>query len=124
MKNDLKGKVNGVANVPNNEQGSGYFSNIEKENDRVLILENKAVVEIENTYVGYIGWHKKCLLYKDGHGFKIWIEGKKTYKCELLRAPQEARTVGLVTVTINEVLRDGKFLKLSDGRILTEGEAK
>ena len=123
IRNDLAGEVGGgIVTAPNVGQGNGYFTTIEKENGNVLILGNKATVEITDSFIGFIGWNKKCLLFKDAGGYKIWIEGKKTFSCQLLRAPQDARPVELAPVKINEVKSDGKFLKLSDQRILKVGE--
>lgn len=130
LRNDLTGRQNEEERAPaplprpapNIGGGSGYYTTIEENDNGTLSLNNKAIVEISNTFIGFIGSKKKCLLFKDVNGFKIWIEGKKTFKCDLLQAPENARAVGLTSVTINEVLRDGKFLKLSDGRILRVGD--
>lgn len=53
-------------------------------------LENGGIVEVTMGYVGYVGYRKKALLFPDGGRWKLWIEGKKSYPVEILKAPTSA----------------------------------
>jgi hypothetical protein len=53
-------------------------------------LENGGIVEVTTGYVGYVGYRKKALLFPDGGRWKLWIEGKKSYPVEILKAPTAA----------------------------------
>lgn len=53
----------------------------------IFKLENGGIVEVKMGYVGYVGYRKKVLLFPDGGRWKLWIEGKKSYPVEILKAP-------------------------------------
>ncbi len=55
-------------------------------------LENGGIVEVTMGYVGYIGYRKKALLFPDGGRWKLWIEGKKSFPVDVLKAPTAAPT--------------------------------
>lgn len=65
---------------------------IDEDNGDILKLENDAIVEISYGYLGYVGYRKDALLFKDGGQWKLWIEGKKVYKVDLLRSPSSCRS--------------------------------
>lgn len=97
--------------------GDGYLSKVESSDGDVLKLANGAIVEVTWGYVSYIGYSKECLLYRIGSGWKIWIKGKKAYKCEVLKLPEWGSKVSVEQTTILEVKGDGTIIKLTDGRI-------
>lgn len=71
-------KANGIA---------VYKTKITEEKSDILKLENGAIVEVKFGFVGFIGFNKKALLYPEGGGWKIWIEDKKSFPVEVLKAP-------------------------------------
>ena len=66
-----------------------YKTKIDSDHDDILKLENGAIVEITSGYIGYIGYRKTAILFGSGSMFRIWIEGKKVFTCELLKKPVE-----------------------------------
>jgi hypothetical protein len=56
----------------------------------IFKLANGGIVEVRSGYVGYVGYRKKALLFPDGGRWKLWIEGKKSYPVEILKAPTSA----------------------------------
>ncbi len=101
---------------------SAYVSTISKTNDTSLLLGNQAVVKLAARLIGLVSLNQECVLFRDGASWQIWIEGKQSYKCELMHAPQAAKSVEFVHVTINTVEREGELLKLLDGRTLKVDE--
>ena len=66
--------------------------------------------------LGYVGYRKDAVLFRSSRQWKIWIEGKKVYKCDLLKAPS-TRPVSAELKYISEVTDDGRILKMLDGTI-------
>jgi uncharacterized protein with GYD domain len=93
-----------------------YRTRIESDHDDILKLENGGVVEITSGYLGYVGYRKHCVLFKSGTRWRVWIEGKKIYKCELLSAPDEEPEI-VEELYISEVKGDGSILVMLDGSI-------
>lgn len=96
---------------------SAYVTKVERDEADVLFLENGAVVEISWGFLGFVGWRKDAILFKEEVQWKIWIEEKKAFKCELLKAP-EVRGQSAQLLHISEVLGNGSILKLLDGSLL------
>jgi len=92
-----------------------YQTKIESDSGDVVKLENGAIVEISR-YFGYIGYRKNAVLYGRANRCNIWIEGKKSYKCDLLKSPQ-SRGRPAEEVHISEVKGDGAIIIMLDGRI-------
>ena len=84
-------------------------------------LDNGAIVEISFGYLGHLGYRKDAVLYKTGHQWKIWIEGKKSYKCDLLKAPSYGSVYSIEELTITEIKGDGTILIMSDGSVYEVG---
>ena len=95
---------------------TAYVTKVDSDEDDVVILENGAFVKITWGYLGYVGWRKDAVLFKEGLQWKIWIEGKKAFNCELLKAPQ-LRGQGAQVVHISEVLGNGSIIKMLDGSL-------
>lgn len=96
---------------------NGYVSRVDSDSDELLKLENGAVVEITSGYLGYLGYRKRVVLYRTASGCKIWIEGKRVYRCDLLREPAVARRVIVEELSIASITDDGDILKAADGRV-------
>jgi hypothetical protein len=94
-----------------------YKTRLESDEGDVLILDNGAVVEISSGYLGYLGYRKQCILFSTGARWRIWIQGKRTYACELLKPPQYGYLHPAEQVLISEVKGDGKILVMSHGAI-------
>jgi hypothetical protein len=101
-------------------QESGLLSKIKKGENENLTLENGAIVKVSkfNGFSGYFPWANNCLLFNDGKFFKIWIEEKGAFSCELLKMPTVTKRVEFSQVIIDEVGKDGAFVKLRGGQIL------
>ncbi len=67
--------------------------------------------------LGYVGYRKTVVLFNVGGSWKVWIEGKKAYKCEVLRMPDWRRPSSAEMVMISEVKGDGAILVMADGSI-------
>ena len=92
-----------------------FQTKIDDESGDIIKLENGAIVEI-SSYFGYLGYRKNVVLYGSGHRCNIWIAGKKSYKCELLKTPG-GRGEPAKEVHISEVKGNGTILKMLDGSI-------
>jgi hypothetical protein len=97
-----------------------YVTKVDSDEGAVVILENGAVVKVTRGYLGYVGWRKDAILFKEGMQWKIWIEGKKAFKCELLKAPQ-VRAQSAQVVHISEMLGNGSIIKMLDGSLFEVG---
>lgn len=95
---------------------NGYVSRVDSDSDELLKLENGAVVEITSGYPGYLGYRKRVVLYRTVSGCKIWIAGKRVYRCDLLREPTVGRRVVVEELSIGSI-DDGDILKATDGRV-------
>lgn len=95
-----------------------YITKIDDCTDDVLKLENGAIVETKSGYLGFVGFRKKAVLYKDIRGWKIWIDGKKSFNCEVLKPPQYQTAKSGEKVSVVEVKGDGKYLVTSSGSLL------
>jgi hypothetical protein len=104
---------------PINQQ-SGFISKIEKGEKEKLTLENGAIVKVSNSngFSGYFPWANNCILFNDGKFFKIWIEDKGTFICEIIKIPTVTKGVRFSQVIIDEVSKDRAFVRLRGGQIL------
>jgi len=78
-----------------------YKTRIAEEKSDILKLENGAIVEVNFGFVGFVGFYKKALLYPEGGSWKLWIEGKKTFPVELIKAPS---TPPIYVLTVSDIL--------------------
>ena len=70
---------------------SACLTKIGEDKGDILKLDNGAIVEIARGYLGYVGYRKDALLFKDGSRWMIWIEGKKVFPADLYREPERCR---------------------------------
>jgi len=89
---------------------------VDEDNGDVLQLRNGGVVEITSGYLGYVGLSKAAVLYNVGKGWKVWIEGKRSYRCDVLRAPTAA-AVSVEEVFISDVKGNGAILVMANGSV-------
>ena len=108
-------------NVSNNTQstksGNGFKTKIDDDDDNILKLANGAIVEISYGYLGYLGYLKDCIVYKSGSQWKIWIEGKKTFSCTILKEPSYLSKIDIEEVTISEISDNGNLIFLTNGSV-------
>lgn len=98
-----------------------YKTKIDSDDGDVLKLDNGAIVEISSGYLGHVGYRKNAVLYKSGRQWKIWIEGKKSFRCDLLKSPSYGSSYSIEELTITEVKGDGTILVMSNGSISEVG---
>lgn len=98
-----------------------YKTKIDSDDGDVLKLDNGAIVEISSGYLGYVGYRKNAVLYKTDRQWKIWIEGKKSYNCDLLKTPSYGSVSSVEELTITEIKGDGTILIISDGSMYEVG---
>jgi len=107
--------------VPGARHRSGgmpvYITKIDEDSDDVLKLANGAIVEISFGYLGYVGVYKDAVLYKEGMSWMIWIEGKKSYRCDMIKEPDVRPSGAGKLVSISDVKGDGKILSALGGEI-------
>jgi len=94
-----------------------YKSKVVSDDGDILKLVNGAVVEITYGFLGYVGYGKKAVLYKDSHQWKIWVEGKKLYRCDLLKQPNFGRSYSVEQLTVTEVKGNGAILVMDNGEM-------
>lgn len=98
--------------------GKAYVAKIESDEGKILKLSNGAVVEVTSGYLGYLGYRKQAVLFNSGSGCRIWIQEKKAFQCDVLKAPTSSlggRAASLVTIA--EVKARGEILVMADGAI-------
>jgi len=95
----------------------GFITKIDEDDDDILKLENGAIVEVSYGYLGYIGYRKDCIVYKSKSGWKIWIKGKKSFSCTILKEPSYTSKIDIQEVTISKVSSSGDMIFLTDGSI-------
>lgn len=94
-----------------------YITKINEDSDDVLKLANGAIVEISSSYLGYVGTYKDAVLYKEGMSWRIWIEGKKSYRCDMIKEPDVRPSGSGELVSVSDVKGDGKILSALGGQI-------
>ena len=117
-KGQPKGKLNPKNNAPRYTPSRGivaYQTKVDSDNGDIIKLENGAIVEI-SSYFGYLGYRKSAVLFGNGSNCNLWIAGKKSYKCELIKKPS-GMGVSAEKVYISEVKGNGSIIKMLDGRI-------
>jgi hypothetical protein len=62
------------------------------------------------SFFGLIGFNKDSLLFKEGNSWRLWIEGKKSYRCKIIKPPFTKPNVYLEKKQIMKVTSDGSFL--------------
>ena len=117
LKNYLSQTSPPTQTSPSSTTGYGFKTKIDNDNDDILKLDNGAIVEISYGYLGYLGYSKDCIVYKSGSSWKIWIEGKKSFPCTILKEPSYTSTMDIEEVTISKVSDDGDFIFLTDGSV-------
>lgn len=103
--------------APQASKANVFITKIDDENGDVLKLANGAIVEISSGFLGLIGFSKDAVLFRDGYTWKIWIEGKKVFKCDLLKPPSGGNSGTCEKVYISEVRGEGSILIMLDGSI-------
>ncbi|MBU0711199.1 hypothetical protein KKA87_04655 [bacterium] len=110
-------KPNLVIPESDKTETKAFKSKINEDNDDVLILDNGAIIEISSGFLGYLGYRKNCIVYKSGYGWKIWIEGKGTFLCDILKEPIHLATFDVNEVSISKVSDNGELIFLTNGSI-------
>ncbi len=90
-----------------------FQTKISSDSGDVIKLENGAIVEV-SSYLGYLGYRKTAVLYGSGNRCHIWIAGKKSYKCDLLKSPN-VKGQPAKEVHISDVKGNGTILIMLDG---------
>ena len=93
-----------------------FVTKIDSDHGNVLKLENGAIVEITSGHLEYIGYRKKAILFRGDNSCQIAIEGKRTYKCDVLKLPDE-RGKSAKQLHITEIRGQGTILLTLDGDI-------
>jgi hypothetical protein len=98
-------------------QGYVYETKVEEDRNEVLVLTNGAVVEVAG-YLGYMGYRKDAVLFFTSGGCRVWLEGKRAFRCDVLRAPDSyARRTPAELVWIERVTGSGEVVILVDGSV-------
>lgn len=113
----LPGAGTGSATGYTTGSGYAYKSKIETDDNGVLVLANGAVVEVTVGYVGYVGYRKDCVLFRDGSQWMIWIEGKRAFKCDVLKPPSYGARIPSRVVYMIDVKGEGSILEMDDGSL-------
>jgi len=117
LKNYLSQTSPPIQTSPSSNTGYGFKTKIDEDNNDILTLSNGSIVEIDYGYLGYLGYRKDCIVYKSGSRWKIWIEGKKSFSCTILKEPSYTSKISIEEVYISEVSDNGEFIFLDDGSV-------
>jgi hypothetical protein len=99
-----------------------YITKIDDDKGDILKLANGAIVEITGGFLGFVGFRKDAVLYKEGRSWKIWIEGKKSYSCDVIKAPKRRPSGTGKVISISEVKGNGKILTTLAGSFFEVGD--
>lgn len=99
-----------------------YISKIEESKDNTLKLSNGAVIETTRGFLGFLGFRKDAVLYKEGKIWSVWIVGKGSYTCNILKAPENRPSGQAEVISISEVKGKGKLLAALDGSLFEVGD--
>lgn len=81
---------------------------IESDNGDIVKLENGGIVEISSGYLGYVGYRKDALLFQSNGAWRLFIEGKKVFSVDVLRAQNSCSPPS--TFPIEAAARDEIFI--------------
>jgi len=87
-------------------------SKVDELNDSIVKLRNGMIVEITSVAPAYVGFGKDCIVFKSGSGHKIWIAGKKTYRCDIIKSGEVAGKRSIREDSIAEVRGNGSVIQL------------
>lgn len=102
---------------PKTNNTKAFKSKIDEDNDDILKLDNGAIIEVTFGFLGFLGFRKDCIVFKSSYGWKIWIEGKKVFPCDILKEPDYFTSLDIEEVTISEISDDGEIIFLADGSV-------
>jgi hypothetical protein len=94
-----------------------FITKIDENKDDVLKLNNGAVVKVTRGFLGFVGFKKDAVLYKEAVGWKIWIAGKMAYNCDIIKGPEKQVASTGVIIKISEVLAEGEILSTQKGSL-------
>ncbi len=98
---------------------SAWITRAEVNGEDIVKLRNGAIFEISSGYVG--SGTRDAILIKEGSRWSLWIEGKREFRGQLLKAPDGPPTATLRRSSIQSVTSDGSVIKLIDGTIWEVG---
>jgi len=101
-----------AAQGPARDGVTAVVSKVDELNDSIVKLRNGMIVELTSLAPTYVGFGKDCIVFKSGSGHKIWIAGKKTYRCDIIKSSDVARKRSIREDSIEEVRGNGALIKL------------
>jgi hypothetical protein len=94
---------------------SYYSLKVDEVNDDIVKFTDGTIIEI-NGYLGYVSYGKKAFLYKYNGSTKIWIEGKKSYSCTIIKTGYARSSQGEIS-SIKKVYSNGSMIELNNGNM-------
>lgn len=94
---------------------SVYMTRVESDDEDILRLENGAIVEITSGYLGYVGYRKRSALLISSSSCRVWIEGKRLFRCTIVRRPNTGLARTAVETSISDVRGNGSIIQTLDG---------
>lgn len=98
-----------------------YMTQIENHNDDIMKLTNGGILELTE-YVGFVGFHNDAVLFSDNGSWKIWVKGKKTYSCQIIKRPAWGVPEHGEKISVLEVKGDGKIITTIGDSIYEVGD--
>jgi len=95
------------------EGATAVVSKVDELNGSIAKLRNGMIVEFGLLAPSFVGFGKDCIVFKSGSGHKIWIAGKKAYRCEIIKAGDFVRERSIREDSIDKVIDNGAVIKLS-----------
>ena len=90
-----------------------HVTKVEDATNELVKLRNGAILELTGAYLA-IPSYRDAVLLSAGLRCRLWVEGKRTYPCRLLKAPvMRGQEVSVDVLT--GVNADGKLVRLSSG---------
>lgn len=108
--------VGGDERVAALDRDTVWESRIGDDKGGTLTLENGGIVKVTSGDVGDIGDQRESVVFWDGTSWKIWIEGKRAFPCDLLKRPPSGPT-NTERLTIDTITNDGDILITSGGAV-------
>lgn len=123
---DIKPKPELLVEAPNQDVdikkpnavllNKAYVTKIEEDKDEILKLANGAIVEVDSILLGFVGFNKDAILFKDTLTWKLWIKGKKAFSCDVIKEPDQIAT-SFEKISVSEIRGNGKIIKTLSGSI-------
>ena len=99
---------------PSGQLVTAFPGRVESAEEGRIRLDNGAVVEVTGGSVGRMAASKLAILLLHDETCRLWVDGRRTYRCDVLAVPDRRGDEGIET-SLLEISANGKVMRLMDG---------